>query len=120
MAKQTITIDAKGKSPGRVATEVVRLLSGKNDPSWAPNRLPEISVIVTNAAEISASAVRDKTKVYRRHSGAPGGFREVPFSKMFANKPEEVIRLAVYGMLPHNRLRARALRNLTVLRGTTK
>lgn len=117
---QKVTIDAKGKSPGRVATEVVRLLSGKQDPSWAPNRLPEISVVVTNAAAIRVSVVRAKTKVYRRHSGAPGGFREVPFAKMFAQKPEEVIRLAVYGMLPRNRLRARALRNLTVLRGTTE
>lgn len=117
MAARQVTIDAKGKPPGRVATEVVRILRGKDEPSWAPNRLPEVFVTVTNAAAIQKSSHRERTKVYRRHSGAPGGFRTQSFKEIFAEAPEKVIELAVSGMLPRNRLRAQALKRLKVLRG---
>lgn len=114
-----IIIDAKGKSAGRIATEVVRILTGKNQASYAPNVLPgDVSVTVTNAASLRVPTRRARSKVYRRHSGAPGGFREEKLEKVFAERPEEVIRRAVHGMLPRNRLRAQALRRLHVYRGT--
>lgn len=113
MSHQVI-IDAKGRAPGRVAAEVVRILLGKDKASWAPNRLPDTTVVVTNAKAIEPSSHRARTKVYRRHSGGPGGFREEPFLRIFEARPEEVIRKAVFGMLPKNRLRARALSRLTV------
>lgn len=117
MAKQ-VTIDAKGKAPGRVASEAVRVLLGKDTASWAPNRLPDITVVVTNAQAIEILPHRARTKVYRRHSGGPGGFREEPFLRIFQTRPEEVIRRAVRGMLPKNRLRAHALRRLYVYAGS--
>ena len=112
-----IVIDAKGKSAGRLATEIVRILIGKDQASFAPNKLPAISITVTNASLLRIPPRRARTKVYRRHSGAPGGFREESLEKVFAEKPEEVIRRAVYGMLPRNRLRAQALLRLHVFRG---
>lgn len=118
--EKKVTIDAKGKAPGRIATEIVRILLGKDHASWAPNRLSDVRVVVTNANAIEVLPHRVRTKVYRRHSGGPGGFREEPFARMFAKQPEEVIRRAVRGMLPKNRLRAEALRRLTVYAGAEK
>lgn len=112
----SITIDAKGKSAGRIATEVVRVLTGKDKPDYATNTLPNASVTVINASSIRVPTFRARTKVYRRHSGAPGGFREERLSGVLKDKPEEVIRRAVYGMLPHNRLRAIAMRRLRVFK----
>ena len=114
---EEIIIDAKGKPPGRIATEIVRVLTGKDEPSWAPNRLPERLVVVTNARDIRVTPHRARTKVYRRHSNYPGGLKEEPFLKLFQRKPEEIIRRAVYGMLPKNRLRSRALRHLRIYAG---
>lgn len=105
-----IIIDAKGKPPGRLATEIVRVLTGKDDPSWAPNLIPERLVIITNARDILVMPHRARTKVYRRHSNYPGGLKEEPFLRLFQRQPEEVVRRAVYGMLPKNRLRAKALK----------
>lgn len=112
-----VVINAAGKSPGRIATEAVRVLLGKDTTDWAPNRLPQTSVVVTNAKDVRVSARKLRGKVYRRHSGAPGGFREEPFARVFTKKPEEIIRHAVHGMLPKNRLRAQALKRLKVFAG---
>ena len=117
---ERIVIDAKGRAPGRVATEVVSVLTGKGDAAWAPHRLPDIAVTVINAAAIRISPRVVRSKLYRRHSQHPGGFREEPVARLFARHPEEVLRKAVYGMLPRNRLRARALRHLSILAGGEK
>lgn len=109
-----ITIDAKGKSPGRIATEVVRILRGKDDAGWEPNRLPDVSVTVTRAAHMSVPPRRLRTKVYRRHSQWPAGLKEEPLARIWPKRPEEVLRRAVFGMLPKNRLRAQALKRLRV------
>lgn len=116
MAKETITIDAKGKSPGRVATEVVKVLTGKDTPAWRPNKLPKNRrVLVTNAAHVELSSTRLESKVYYRYSGYPGGLREETLKHLMARNPEEVIRRAVFGMLPKNKLRAQALKCLEVV-----
>jgi large subunit ribosomal protein L13 len=115
MADQVI-INAKGKSPGRVATEVVRALTGKDTPAWRPNKLPENRrVLVTNAAHVSFSPIRGETKIYYRHSGYPGSLKEETLDELMERKPEEVVRRAVFGMLPKNKLRAQALKRLTVV-----
>lgn len=112
--KTTVHIDAKGKAPGRVATQIVRVLLGKDAASWAPNKIAHRQVVVVNARHVRLTPVKMRTKVYRRHSGYPGGLKEIPLAKMAQQKPEEVIRHAVHGMLPKNKLRARALKNLRI------
>jgi large subunit ribosomal protein L13 len=112
-----VIIDAKGRTPGRVATEAVSYLLGKRSPSWAPNRLPDVSVTVKNVAGLRLSARKLRTKRYRRHSGWPGGFREEPLARVWERHPERVIRHAIEGMLPKNRLRSKALRRLKILLG---
>lgn len=112
-----ITIDAKGRTPGRVATEVVATLTGKNTPAWRPNVLPDLSVTVINAGEVKMSASRLRSKQYRRHSGYPGNLKEESLERLFDRDPEEVVRRAVSGMLPKNKLRREALRRLTVKAG---
>ena len=115
--KKTITIDAKGRTPGRVATEVVFALTGKDTPAWRPNVLPDVAVTVTNAGAVRLSATRQRTKMYHRHSGYPGNLNEESLERLFKRDPAEVIRRAVSGMLPKNKLRREALRRLTVLIG---
>lgn len=116
MSAQVI-IDATGKSPGRVATEAVRVLMGKTDPSWAPNRAGETVVVVVHAENLRITPVKLRTKVYRTHAGGPGGLREVPLKRIAADRPEEVLRHAISGMLPSNRLHAKAMRRLRIVRG---
>ena len=117
MPDKTVTIDAKGKSPGRVATEVVKTLTGKDDPSWRPNVLPDRRVIVLNAGRLKLSQTKQRSKVYYRHSGYPGAIKAETLGHLFARRPEEVVRRAVYGMLPKNKLRAKALKKLTIKTG---
>lgn len=116
---QHMTFDASGKAPGRLATEIAGILVGKGTPQWAPNALPDVTVTVTNVAGLAIPARRMRTKLYRRHSMHPGGFRTVSLGRMMETHPEEVLRLAVYGMLPHNRLRDRAMRRLRIFKGAT-
>jgi len=115
--KESVIIDAKGRTPGRVATEVIAVLTGKNTPQWRPNMLADQDVVVTNAASVKLSATRLRTKMYRRHSGYPGGLKEESLEHLFERDPEEVMRRAVSGMLPKNKLRTRAMKRLVVLAG---
>lgn len=114
---ERVVIDAKNKSAGRVAVEAVAILRGKNKPDFAPNKLPDVLVTIINASYVLTPQSRLNTKVYLRHSGAPGGFRGVSLKKVKEEKPERILRFAVSGMLPKNRLRARALKRLRVFRG---
>lgn len=120
MDTENIVIDAKGKTPGRVATKVVSILTGKDTPQWRPNILPDVRVTVTNAAGVKLSATRLRTKMYYRHSGYPGGLKEEPLERLFARDPAEVVRRAVSGMLPKNKLRKQTMLHLTVLAGEEK
>ena len=115
-----IIIDAKDKSAGRIATEVVSILTGKNTPSWAPNKLPDVDVLVTNAAKVKTTPTRLRTKLYRRHSGYPGNLKEESLESLLKRKPEEVVKRAVLGMLPKNKLRRLAMANLTIIAGEEK
>ncbi len=110
-------IDAKGEVLGRLASRVATLLMGKNKVTYSPHLDTGDSVVVFNCEKIVLTGKKPKQKVYRRHSGYPGGFKEISFEKMMKENPENVIRHAVSGMLPDNRLKSKRLRRLKVFAG---
>lgn len=108
-------IDAKDRAPGRVATEVAVFLMGKNRTDFARNRIPAISVEVMNAESMKLEAKKLKTKTYFSHSGFPGSLKRRSQDYLVKTKGcREVLRRAVYGMLPKNKLRARMMKNLKI------
>ena len=116
--RQWFVVDATGVTLGRLATRVARVLEGKHKPTWSPNLDGGDHVIVLNAKKITVSAGKHSTKVYQRHSGYPQGFKEESLGKLLERRPEEVIRRAIKGMLPHTRLGAQQLRKLKIYAGS--
>ncbi len=110
-------VDATDETLGRLATRIARVLEGKHKPTYAPHIDTGDHVIVLNAARITVSRDKLTSKVYARHSGYPQGFKEETLGHLLARRPEEVIRRAVKGMLPHNRLGTQQLRKLKVYAG---
>ncbi len=110
-------IDAEGLVLGRVATEVTALLRGKKKPIFAPHIDTGDHVIVINAAKIDVSVRKLADKEYFRHSGYPGGLRTESMEHLLARHPERVIRLAVRGMLPKNRIGRAQLKKLKIYAG---
>ena len=109
------TIDAKGRVPGRVATEVAVLLMGKNNPDFARNKIPEVEVEVVSVDDMRFDIKKLKDKAYYHHSGYPGGLKKETQEKVMVTKgSKEVLRRAVYGMLPKNKLRPRMMKNLKI------
>src|SRR6185369_9016280 len=111
-------VDAAGETLGRLATRVARVLEGKHKPTWSPNLDGGDHVIVLNARKISVSAAKLETKSYVRHSGHPQGLKEESLGKLLERRPEEVVRRAIKGMLPHTRLGAQQLRKLKIYAGS--
>jgi large subunit ribosomal protein L13 len=109
-----IIIDAKGKTLGRLATQIARLLTGKDKPSYSPHVVGGDVVVVINAAKISVTGNKMTDKMYYRHSGYPGGLKEASLAEVLQKDPAEVIIHAVSGMLPKNKLQAIMLKNLKV------
>jgi len=97
-------VDAKGKTVGRLATEVARIISGKNNPAWTPFMDMGDHCVVINARHAIFKGSKTDQKMYRRHTLYPGGLRETSVKDMFETKPEKVIELAVKGMLPKTKL----------------
>jgi large subunit ribosomal protein L13 len=97
-------VDAAGQTVGRLATEVARVLSGKNNPQYTPFLDMGDHVIVINARKAVFKGSKNDQKMYRRHTLYPGGLREVSVRDQFAKHPERVIESAVKGMLPKNKL----------------
>lgn len=118
--RETHTLDAKGKVLGRLATEVATILMGKKKPSFVPYLDMGDFVIVTNANKVKVTGKKMQDKLYRRHSGYPGGLREETFEKMISKKPEFIIEHAVKGMLPNNRLGKQMIKKLKVYGGEAK
>ncbi|HMS40037.1 MAG TPA: 50S ribosomal protein L13 [Pyrinomonadaceae bacterium] len=102
--RKWFVVDANGKTVGRLATEVARILSGKNSPNWTPFLDMGDHVIVINARLAVFKGSKNDQKVYRYHTLYPGGLRETSVKDMQATKPERVIELAVKGMLPKTKL----------------
>jgi large subunit ribosomal protein L13 len=97
-------VDAKGQRLGRLATKVARLLRGKDKPIYTPFLDTGDYVIVINAREVEVTGKKRSQKLYRRHSGRPGGMKVETFAQLQARLPERIIEEAVWGMLPKNRL----------------
>ncbi len=110
-------IDASGKTLGRLATQIADILRGKRKPEYTPHVDVGDFVIVVNAEKVAVTGRKREQKIYYRHSGYPGGLRQRTLAEQLEQQPEEVIRLAVRGMLPRNRLARQQLRKLKVYRG---
>jgi large subunit ribosomal protein L13 len=112
-----LVVDATGKTLGRLATQIADTLRGKRKPQYTPHCDVGDFVIVVNAEKVSVTGNKRQEKRYYRHSGFPGGLRSRTFEEMIERRPEEVLRLAVKGMLPRNRLGRQQLRKLKIYAG---
>ena len=110
-------VDAKDAVLGRLSTQVAIFLMGKYKPTYSNHMDMGDYVVVINASRIELTGKKPKQKVYRSHSGYPGGFKEVKFEKMIKEQPEKVIEHAVSGMLPDNRLKSDRIRRLKIFAG---
>ena len=112
-------IDAEGQVLGKVATEAATLLRGKHKPIWAPHVDTGDHVVIVNAAKLDLSARKLADKRYHRHSGYPGGLTSESLEHLLGRDPERVVRLAIRGMLPKNRLGRAMIRKLRIYAGPT-
>ena len=110
-------VDADGETLGRLATRIAVLLRGKHKATFTPHLDAGDPVIVVNAAKIRVTGAKLSDKLYVRHSGYPGGLRTETLGKLLARRPEEVIRRAVRGMLPRNKIGESMSRRLHVYAG---
>jgi large subunit ribosomal protein L13 len=110
-------VDAQDKVLGRMATEIGKVLRGKHKPIFTPNVDAGDFVIVINARGLKLTGKKLDDKIYYRHTEYPGGIRERSASEMLEQKPEQLVRLAVRGMLPKNRLSRKLLTKLKVYAG---
>ena len=111
-------VDAEGKTLGRLASEIANVLRGKNKPSFTPHLDTGDFVIVVNAEKIEVSGKKASQKLYRRHSGRPGGMKIEKFETLKERIPERIIEQAVKGMLPHNSLGRQQFKKLKVYKGS--
>lgn len=111
-------VDAKDKTLGRLASSIAQILRGKNKVNFSPNLDMSDFIIVINAEKVILTGDKKNTKEYWRHTGYPGGQKTVSYKKMLDEKPDQIIRTAVKGMLPHNKLGRKLLNHLKVYSGT--
>ena len=111
-------VDAEDKTLGRLASEIAQIIRGKNKPFYTPNMDMGDFVVVINADKVFLTGDKEKQKKYFKHSGYPGGDKEISLSKLRESKPEQIIFNAVKGMLPHNRLGRKLLKHLKVYSGS--
>jgi len=116
--RQWYIVDAADVVLGRMATEIARVLRGKHKPSFSPHVDGGDFVIVVNAGRVKVTGAKESDKRYYRHTGYPGGLRVTSLSEMREKKPEAVVRLAVKGMLPKNRLGRGQLNKLKIYSGS--
>ena len=116
-ARQWYLVDAENQTLGRLASEVASVLRGKNNPNYAPHIDAGDFVVVINAEKVKVSGNKFTEKVYRRHSGRPGGKKTESFAALQARLPERIVEVAIKGMLPHNALGRQMFRKLKVYRG---
>ncbi len=117
ISKDWFVMDGQGKILGRLASEIARRLRGKHKPIYTPHLDTGDFVIVVNAEKIRLTGNKLADKVYYRHSGYPGGLRQITAGKLLAEKPEEVLKAAVRGMLPKNTLGRAMLKKLKIYSG---
>ena len=115
--RQWYLVDAQGKTLGRLASEIAKILRGKHKPTYTPHLDTGDYVVVVNAEKIHVTGNRLDSKRYYRYSGYPGGLKSVPLREMLEKHPTRAIRYAVKGMLPKNRLGRAMIRKLKVYAG---
>ena len=109
-----VLFDAAGQNLGRMATQIASVLLGKNKPTYTPGVAMGDSVIVINAKKVQVNPTRERDKVYYRHSNYPGGLKAVSYPHMLEDNPDRIIKFAVKGMLPHNKLGRKLMGRLRV------
>lgn len=111
MAK-TYEIDATNRIMGRMATEIADLLRGKNLPDYQPNIIPDVEVVIINLDKLRFTGKKFTDKKYYKYSGYPGGMKTRTLQQLWIKSPQQVLRMAVYRMLPVNRSRDKIIANL--------
>ncbi|MDD2731876.1 MAG: 50S ribosomal protein L13 [Candidatus Pacebacteria bacterium] len=114
MKRETYTIDADGKVLGRLSADIAVLLRGKNKPDFMPNKDSGAFVVVKNISKVKITGRKIDKKVFYRHTGYLGGLKKTPLKKMLENNPKQVLKRAVFGMLPKNKLRAKQIKRLKI------
>lgn len=112
-------VDVKGEILGRVASSIAMKLTGKDKANYTPHIDSGDYVVVVNAKDVKVTGNKEKNKLYRSHSGYPGGFKETKFAKLRAENPAKIVWFAVRGMLPNNRLLDKRLSRLKIFAGET-
>jgi len=115
--KKWYLIDAKGKVLGRLASQVASILRGKNKPSFTPSMDLGDYVVIINAEKIKVTGNKLKGKIYRYHTSYPGGLKSTTLETLLRKKPELVLKKAVQGMIPHNKLGRAVIKKLKIYRG---
>ncbi|HEX9839728.1 MAG TPA: 50S ribosomal protein L13 [Anaerolineales bacterium] len=119
--RQWVLVDANGQILGRLATRIAHVLLGKHKPSFTPGVEMGDYVVVVNAERVTATGTKTKskmvTKMYHRHSGYPGGYKAISLRDQLQQHPDRVLRAAVWGMLPHNRMGRALLKRLKIYAG---
>jgi large subunit ribosomal protein L13 len=110
-------VDAEGQNLGRLASRLARVLLGKDRPEYTPGFDAGNHIVVVNAERVTVTGKKLDEKLYQRHSGYPGGFRQVTLRTMLAKTPDRVLRAAVWGMIPHNRFGRALMGNLKIYAG---
>ena len=118
VTRDWFVVDAEGKTLGRMASEIARLLRGKHKPEYTPHVDTGDYIIVVNAEKVRVTGNKARDKMYYRHTGYPGGLRSMSFEKMIDHAPERVVEFAVKGMLPKGPLGRAMYSKLKVYAGT--
>ena len=117
VAREWYVVDAEGQTLGRLATRIADTLRGKDKPQYTPHTDTGDFVVVVNAEKVAVTGNKMEEKMYRRHSGYPGGLKERPLREQLKRRPTDVLRKAVKGMLPRNRLARQQLLKLKIYAG---
>ena len=112
MERKTHTFDATGKVLGRLATEIAILLRGKNKPSFVPYKDTGDVIVIKNVDKIKLTGRKAEQKIYYHHTGFLGGMKEISIKKLLKENPKLILKKAVFGMLPKNKLRDRQIKRL--------
>ena len=111
-------IDAEGKIVGRLATQIAKILRGKNKPTYTPSMDLGDYVVVVNAEKIKVTGNKLQGKIYRYHTFYPGGLKSVRLETLLKRKPELVVKKAIQGMIPHNKLGRAMIKKLKIYKGS--
>ena len=116
--RQWFLVDCEDKTVGRIAVEIANILRGRNKPTYTPHIDTGDFVIVINAEKVRFTGNKEEKKIYQTYTGWRGGLKEVPAKDLRARHPEDIIKLAVKGMLPHNNLSRQIITRLKVYEGS--